>query len=850
VIGIVEHLNAFGDRVAVITDTERLTYAQLGHRVAATAEALGPSRRLALIRTRNEIPTLVSYLGALAGGHVIVPVPPDRPTDALEAVYEPDAEINRDGTVVIKGTPAGASLHHDLAMLLSTSGSTGSPKLVRLSYANLLSNAHAIASYLDITENDRAATTLPMSYCYGLSVVNSHLLRGAALILTDHSVVDDGFWELFTRHRGTSFAGVPYTFELLERKGFEGMALPHLRYITQAGGRLEPERVRRYARLGQRRGWKFFVMYGATEATARMAYLPPELAERQPAAIGRPIPGGSLTIDPLEGWDEPDVGELVYRGPNVMLGYADTRADLTLGRTVDELHTGDVARRTADGVYEVIGRGKRFVKLFGLRIDLQRIESVLAERGVPSCATSDAEQLIVAATGDRDPEDLRGIAASAAGLPEEAVRVVATPELPVLPSGKPDYAAVRAAGASQTAHGEHSTDVRKLFASVLCIDPRGIGPDSTFLDLGGTSLNYVSMSVRLERLLGRLPDNWHQLPIGRIEGLARASGGSRKWFSASLETGVALRAIAIVLIVGSHAGVFELWGGAHILLGIAGYNFARFCLRSVPRAERMRHLWSTIAWIAVPSILWIAAMLVITDDYTWTNLLLANKILGPDDSMTAGRLWFIEVLVWTLIALAALMSLPWLDRVERHWPFAFAMVILAFGVLLRFDVFGFDLGRQAWFTYLAMWFFAVGWAAAKAQRTWQRIVVTLVLVVCVCGYFGDGLREAMVLGGLLALIWLPTLRCPAPLPLVAGIVAEASLYTYLTHFQVYSLFDEHPLIGMLAALMVGVLVTSLVSALRRTLTGWSQARADGSAVASILRTRPSRTVSTTTANNC
>jgi acyl-CoA synthetase (AMP-forming)/AMP-acid ligase II len=187
-----------------------------------------------------------------------------------------------------------------------------------LSHTNLITNAAAIGDYLDIRETDRAATTLPMSYCYGLSVIHSHLLRGAGLILTDHSVVDDQFWTLFRRHRGTTFAGVPYTFELLERIGFDTMDLPHLRYLTQAGGRLSPERVRRFAELGQRRGWQLFVMYGATEATARMAYLPPELAATRPTAIGRPIPGGSFSLEPVDDWDDdPEVGELVYRGPNV-----------------------------------------------------------------------------------------------------------------------------------------------------------------------------------------------------------------------------------------------------------------------------------------------------------------------------------------------------------------------------------------------------------------------------------------------------------------------------------------------------------------------------------------------------
>ena len=166
---------------------------------------------------------------------------------------------------------------------------------------NLVSNAAAIAEYLGIRETDRAATTLPMSYCYGLSVIHSHLLRGAGLVLTDHSVVDDEFWELFRRHRGTTFAGVPYTFELLERVGAETLDLPHLRYVTQAGGQMPPERVRRFAELGRRQGWDLFVMYGATEATARMAYLPPQLASSHPGTIGGPIPGGSFTVEPRDG---------------------------------------------------------------------------------------------------------------------------------------------------------------------------------------------------------------------------------------------------------------------------------------------------------------------------------------------------------------------------------------------------------------------------------------------------------------------------------------------------------------------------------------------------------------------
>ncbi|HEU5108877.1 MAG TPA: AMP-binding protein, partial [Micromonosporaceae bacterium] len=290
----VRDLARHGDAPALITEDGTVTYAELAPRVDDFARRLGPGRRLVLLAGRNEPDAVVAYLGALAGGHPLLLTPDDpAAVDSLVAAYDPDVVVRRAArrwTVRDRRPGSAHDPHPDLVLLLSTSGSTGSPKLVRLSAANLAANAEAIAEYLDLRGTDRAATTLPMHYCYGLSVVNSHLVRGGGLILTDRSVTDPSFWKLFRRAAGTAFAGVPYTFDLLDRVGFEELDLPHLRYVTQAGGRLAPERVARYAALGRRRGWRLFVMYGQTEATARMAYLPPDLAETRPQAIGRPIP--------------------------------------------------------------------------------------------------------------------------------------------------------------------------------------------------------------------------------------------------------------------------------------------------------------------------------------------------------------------------------------------------------------------------------------------------------------------------------------------------------------------------------------------------------------------------------
>lgn len=815
---IVEALAAHGDRIAVVTETQQVDYATLADLVSQASAALGRERRLVLLEARNDLPTLVHYLGALAGGHVALPVPTGGDHREILRTYSPDTVIDAGG-IHHRRTHSTHRLHDDLALLMSTSGSTGSPKLVRLSHTNLAGNAAAIAEYLDISETDRAATTLPLSYCYGLSVVNSHLLRGAGLILTDRSVVDDEFWDQFTRHRATTFAGVPHTFELLDRIGFDSMDLPHLRYITQAGGQMAPDRVRRYAALGRRRGWQLFVMYGATEATARMAYLPPELALSHPESIGRAIPGGSLSIRPGAAWPD-GTGELVYRGTNVMLGYAQRPEDLALGATVEELRTGDIARCTPDGHYEIIGRSSRFVKLFGLRIDLDRLQTTLAEHGVTALCTEEGETLAVAAvgTGTATAYDVQQLTATLAGVPAGAVRAALVAELPRLVSGKPDYAAVRTLAAGPPV--AEVTDLRRLFAAVLHIPAESIDRNASFVDLGGNSLTYVTMSVRLERALGGLPKDWHRIPLRELE----RSGPPRLRRWATVETSVALRAAAIVLIVGSHAELFALWGGAHILLGVAGYNFGRFCLTPVPRSTRLRHLRNTIAWIAAPSIVWVAVALILTDDYHASNLLLANKFLGPHDSMTAGRLWFVEVLFWILVALTVVCALPGADRLERRRPFAFAAAFLAVGLVLRYDLPGFGFGREAWFTVLAFWFFAAGWAAAKATATWQRMIVTVVLAIGLHGYFGNSGRETLVLAGFVLLIWLPAVRCPAVVAAGCGLLAEASLYIYLTHYQIYPLFGDHRVIGVLAALIVGVALTYLVNVTRKQLAGRNSRR--------------------------
>lgn len=799
-----------GAAPALVTRGTTVTYAELAARVEDVARQLGATRRLVLVAGANEIEPIVTYLAALTGGHPVLLVPGDSPTAlrALAEAYDPDvvASTSADGTWQLDERRDGTAheLHPDLALLLSTSGSTGSPKLVRLSHDNVQSNAEAIADYLQVRDDDRAATTLPMHYCYGLSVINSHLARGAALVLTDLSVVDGCFWDLFRRERVTSFAGVPYTFELLDRVGFAELELPHLRYVTQAGGKLAPERVARYAALGRERGWDLFVMYGQTEATARMAYLPPDLAAEHPHAIGIPIPGGSFALEPLDGIEDPDAGELVFRGPNVMLGYADGPGDLARGRVVEQLRTGDVARRSGDGLYEIVGRRSRFAKVLGLRIDLQRAEALLG-----GCCLGGDDELVVATASGEDPTGLRRRAAGELGVPVGAVRVLPVAELPRLTSGKVDYGAL--AELARAGDDEPATvvtpqhDLRALFAEVLDLDPRSVRDADTFVGLGGDSLSYVAMSVRLEAVLGHLPANWHVTPLGEL--VVRGAARGSRW--RALETSVMLRALAIVLIVGSHAGLFAILGGAHLLVAVAGFNFARFQLGPGSRLERLSGQLRSVARIALPSVAWIAlATLLLSDAYGLANVLLVNALVGPETWSSQWHFWFVEVLLYVLLALAALLAIPAVDRAERHWPLRVALVVLGVGLLSRFHLL--DLG--IFNPRPVLWLFALGWAAARCTTGWQRAGVTALAVATVPGFFGDAQREALVAGGILLLLWVPSVRSPAALCRVAALLASASLYVYLTHWQVYPLLDDLPALAVAASLAAGVAYWQIATA--------------------------------------
>lgn len=417
----------FNDNIACITPYgERYSYGEL-HAMSERIRCRLNPHQLVFCMCGNTIGSLAGYVSFVNNDDATLMLDAHIEREAFNVLYEayhpryvwaPDDfdapmranKIHAEKEYVLWDVEDSHTMvNSELSLLLTTSGSTGSPKLVRLSKENLRSNALSIIEYLHITADERPVTSLPMYYSFGLSIINSHLLAGATLLLTPASYVEREFWEFANENSFTSFSGVPYTFEIMKKLKLWKQPMPTLRTLTQAGGKLSNELLRFFIEKYEPQGVRFYLMYGQTEATARMSYLEPQFGLSKLGSIGKGIPGGTFSLvdddgKVIESADE--VGELVYEGPNVCLGYAECASDLVKD---DEnhgvLHTGDLAYRDSDGFYFIAGRKKRFLKLFGNRISLDYVETLIKPQLKECVCVGDDSELIVYTTDVDYDED-------------------------------------------------------------------------------------------------------------------------------------------------------------------------------------------------------------------------------------------------------------------------------------------------------------------------------------------------------------------------------------------------------------------------------------------------------------
>ena len=416
-------------------------------------------RPLTMFVCRNTLGALSGYAALINQGYPMLPVSADLSLDmrkALMNAYRPGlvllpkelrdtcpamreiCEI-RDYILLRTNYVERFPVHPQLGLLVTTSGSTGSSKLVRQSWDNLRFNASAIAGYLEIAPSDRTITCLPLQYTYGLSILHANLLRGAAMVVTQSGFMDAEFWDLFEAENATSFHGVPKTYDMLRRIELFEDDFPSLRYLSQAGGRLSRELQEYYARYAEAHGKRFVIMYGQSEATAAITWLPPQDALQRLGSVGIVVPGGRVSLLDEQGNVTAGVpGELCYQGPNVAMGYAQRGEDLSLG---DEWHgvlrTGDIAEIDGDGYVTITGRLKRFIKMVGHRVSLDEIDRmIMDELNILSASVGTDNHLTVFVTDEKYRDIVASFIRGKISAARAGFRVAVIPELPRNEGGK------------------------------------------------------------------------------------------------------------------------------------------------------------------------------------------------------------------------------------------------------------------------------------------------------------------------------------------------------------------------------------------------------------------------------
>jgi acyl-coenzyme A synthetase/AMP-(fatty) acid ligase len=432
-------------------------------------------KRLVFLLCGVNSETIVGLLAGAAAGHATALIDPSVPEQLLKGLiesYQPELILGQHGSrekltdlssrnatvgsaqsragvvewIASEGDPSRPPIDPTLQLLLSTSGTTGSQKYVRLSRDAVVANARQIAQALAIDEASVGIAHLPLHYSYGLSVVTSHLTSGGRLCLVNDSVTSPSFWSKIENVGGSHFPGVPFHYVALARLG-AGLVPESVKVFTQAGGALDLRVQSKIRDWATQRAGQFFVMYGQTEASPRMATLQHADHSRKAGSVGVALAGGQFSIVDDRGAPMPAdaVGAVVYEGPNVMSGYAMSRADLGKGDEMKgRLETGDLGRLDAEGFLYLTGRTKRFAKIAGYRLGLDEIEQELFAVCPVACLDL-GEKIAVAHEQDSETAlkaRVRELADSYK-VPSSSFALRRVPQIPRASSGKIDYARLK-----------------------------------------------------------------------------------------------------------------------------------------------------------------------------------------------------------------------------------------------------------------------------------------------------------------------------------------------------------------------------------------------------------------------
>ncbi len=439
----------------------QLTYGE----VVSLREALSrtlPERELVFCLCENRVGALAGFLSLYACKDVCLLLSAKIDKGLLDTLYEtykpsyfwmPEGKAGetqyevvyqfKDYVLCKTGNKA-PELHPELSMLMTTSGTTGSPKLVRHKYGNIESNAKNVAQVFGWTPEERGIIDLPMQYTMGLNVICSHLYAGATVLLIEVNLMSPKYWSFIKEQKGSNFTGVPFSYEILNRLRFGRMELPYLTTMAEGGGKLSDTLFKTFADMMEEKGKRFFATFGTTETSARLAFLPPEQATTHIGSIGKAIPEGKLILVDENGNEITEAGvdgELRYEGPNVTMGYGTCVEDLMKGDEFCGVYeTGDIARKDEDGFYYIVGRKKRFLKLFGLRVSLDQSEKIIKDSlGIECACTGDDNQMLIYITQDGMKEEVKNLISEKTGLMAKSFEVREIESIPRFESGKINY---------------------------------------------------------------------------------------------------------------------------------------------------------------------------------------------------------------------------------------------------------------------------------------------------------------------------------------------------------------------------------------------------------------------------
>ena len=411
-----DSLLKYNNKICIIEDNDKFTYKEFINLSDKLASKIN-KRSLVFLITGNNIETLATYVGLIREKSVVVLLEKNIKNEFLEILiskYKPNYIVqpktstlpngykeffNFKKYIYAKKTLNKKILMNDkLALLLTTSGTTGSPKLVRLSYNNYIHNSKDIISSLEL-KNKSVITTLPMNYTYGSSIINTHLISGGKIILNNNSILEKKFWDKFKKYQPNCFYGVPYIFEIIDKLNFKQFYHKNFKFIANAGGKLDERLLKKLINFTEKKEIKFYSMYGQTEASPRMSVLNHKDLKKKFNSIGKAINKNYFYIIDQKGKEircPYTDGELVYKGKNVCMGYSNSLRDL---KKEDEnnniLFTGDLARYDKDKFFYIVGRIKRIIKIFGVRINLEDVEYFLKKMGFDAKCMINDDKLII-----------------------------------------------------------------------------------------------------------------------------------------------------------------------------------------------------------------------------------------------------------------------------------------------------------------------------------------------------------------------------------------------------------------------------------------------------------------------